>query len=113
MYPGPANIVLDGSAPEQVNPLPCIGIKSTAVTRTRLGQVTLKVGFKGGYKQGLAETTGSGQEGILRMQVGFVAASRNQQLAQVAGLVDVQPATPANGTELRPTRVQRGQLHVQ
>lgn len=113
MYPGPANIVLDGGAPEQVNPLPRIGIKSTAVARTQLGQVALKIGLKGGYQQGLAKTTGSGQEGILRMQVGSVAASRNQQLAQVVRLVNVQPAVPANGTELRPTRVQRGQLHVQ
>ena len=58
MYPGPTNIVLDGGTPEQVNPLPRVGIKRTAVARTGLGQVTLKVGLKGGYKQGLAETTG-------------------------------------------------------
>lgn len=113
MDPGPANIVLDGGAPEQINPLPGIGIKSTTVTWTQLGQVTLKVGFKSGYKQGLAKTMRPGQEGILRMQVGSVAASWNQQLAQVVRLVDIQPAIPANGTELRPTRVQGRQLHAQ
>ena len=58
MYPGPAHIVLDGGSPEQVNPLPRIGIKGTPVTRTRLGQIALKVGLKCRYKQVLPKRRG-------------------------------------------------------
>ena len=105
MHPGLANEILDGGTPEQFGPLPGIGIKGSPVEISRPRQVALEEGLQGGDQQGLAETARSGKEGVLRLQLGTMAVGRSQQLAQVAGLVDIQATGPANRDERRLIRM--------
>ena len=91
---GLPNGVLNGGSPEQLLPFSCIGTKDNLVGTPPPWQIALEEGCQGGDQQGFAETARSGQEDVLRLQPGTVAADGSQQSAQVVGLVDVQAAAP-------------------